>query len=634
MPVRSMRFPVLVIAALFICGGARAAGEQFEIVGWQLHQYDEEYINRVIDMAAGHGVNHLQLSHGIIMNIDDINDDPDRADLINRVASHAAEKGIKTYVWVHEFNTDRITACLGPGEKIWRDRQEAYRRALEKVPAVAGVILVFGSSSPEPWSMMCTCSWCAHHDAADRVALIIHKVGQVVAGEFGMEIFVRAFIHTPEELGWMGEALRKTQPRPGLYVMTKGVPQDWEPYYPHNSLIGNTGGHPQVIELDLAGEYWGKSAFPVDLTDYLRYRMLHARDAGAVGFVARVERGPNTIFDTPNEINLHAYHALIKDTGADPGRLRLEWIEQKYGLDRDSGAARKLSSIFRRTFDAARKMYYVLGFWALEKGSDLTLSATYPKLLSQRSIALYDPLFQPLYEKLEEPDAGVLNRIMVEKNEAVSIAKGLAAEADAVEGMKEDDREELVGQLERLAVAAEVWSLANGALWSYRVYEETGNPEAREWAMDFIAGLEGFYGDSGLPPSRIAEQWPGGPDRVDSFVENFRAVLPGAPETPENDFSVVSPHVDVAGMRYGVDAGTLGIEFDTTSEMSCRPNIGEHLMKIRPYGEMEKNYNISHDFSVRGLSPAERYIFTISCRDRDGMESETSDYWAYPAAGE
>ena len=461
------------------------------------------------------------------------------------------------------------------------------------------------------------------HDNADRVALILEKTGKVVEDEFGMTLYARTFIHSPQEMEWIGEALRRTEPRPGLKVMPKDVPQDWEPYYPHDPLIGNTCGHPLLIEIDLAGEYWGLSKFPFDLTDYLQYRMRYARDKGAEGFVARIERGSNSVAGSSNELNLYAYHALLAGPDRDAGGIRLEWIEKRYGLKRDSEDAKKLLRVYRTSFDAVRKMYYVLGFWALEKGSDLTGAASGPQLLSGRSIALWDKTFKPREEALAAPDEKTFIQILNEKSEAVMLADSMLEELKQIKGLAESDRLMLETDLSRLQRAARVWRFANGALWGAQLYKQTRRPEHREWALDFAASLA-EYGKA-LP----ADQWPGGPARIEKFLASFTDALPGSPQTAAPDYPDTQAPVKITGIE--TTSSEIRVSFETLAPLACRLNGGSHMMKIEPWSEWETKENTTHVLSQIKLLPAERYFVTLSCKKLSGNETalyETSDYWA------
>src|SRR4029079_16950735 len=103
----------------------------------------------------------------------------------------------------------------------------------------------------------------------------------------------------------------------------------------------------------------------------------------------------------------------------------------------------------RRTFDIARKMYYVRGFW-LVKSSDLpeTLNGPLPPLLLGRSTARYDPRYLPLQRELETPSAQTIAVLIQEKREATELCDlSLADLASARGALKASDYQDLEQRL-------------------------------------------------------------------------------------------------------------------------------------------------------------------------------------------
>ena len=54
-------------------------------------------------------------------------------------------------VWSHEFNNVGLTVCFDPADPVWNERRQAYRSALQAIPTIDGVVLMFGSATLEPW---------------------------------------------------------------------------------------------------------------------------------------------------------------------------------------------------------------------------------------------------------------------------------------------------------------------------------------------------------------------------------------------------------------------------------------------------------------------------------------------------
>ena len=119
---------------------------------------------------------------------------------------------------------------------------------------------------------------------------------------------------------WAIEALRDY---PGITVISKPEPQDFQPFYPHSPAVGAFGRTPQILEMDLNGEYWGQSLIPVSQVGYLRYRFRYGVNKGIVGAVGRIDTNANAALGTPNEINLFAFSRLLSkpETAERPEKL-------------------------------------------------------------------------------------------------------------------------------------------------------------------------------------------------------------------------------------------------------------------------------------------------------------------------
>ncbi|MGD8240000.1 MAG: hypothetical protein PVH68_15700, partial [Armatimonadota bacterium] len=118
------------------------------VFGWQFHTHDMAYLRRAIDRAAEDGVNHVQLSHGIIDDIEDLFEHEGLAADIEELATRAHGHGMKVFVWTHELEavpdglkSDGKVNLDGPA--LWRWLRGKYERAFDLVPSIDGVILTF-----------------------------------------------------------------------------------------------------------------------------------------------------------------------------------------------------------------------------------------------------------------------------------------------------------------------------------------------------------------------------------------------------------------------------------------------------------------------------------------------------------
>jgi len=508
--------------------------------GWILMSTDRAHLTDVMNKAADFNIDNVHLSHGLIMEIDEINEDEAQAQMLQEVAQEAHALDLDVWVWSHEFTDVPAMLCFDPEAPVWDERQDAYREALARIPEIDGVILMFGSADMEPWYIPCYCDWCLeleptgnplldaiHSRPADRAQQIYDAVGEVVVNEFGKQLRMRTFMHQVLEIGWLGKSLR-TYPHQDLMVMTKDVPQDWQPYYPHNPLIGHVGHRHQIIEMDLGNEYWGKSSILNGQVDYIYYRYSYDREVGARGAAARIERGGDSAFGNPNEINIYAFTRLLQDETATPDQVYREWFDDRYGFDDESDASDVMKTIFRNSHYAMRKMYYTLGMWTMEKGSDVTTGALFPEQLWTRATIFYDLEWSGVFFSLILPGTQTLIDLWQESNEAMEIAADNLALLESIEGdfADPDDYTELHEMLELHRDCTEVWRLVKDVVWrwQYTVLGHWNNGPYLEYdaqrLLELADEMEARWG-AGVSP--------GNPGRIRDFVDNLYTLFPGNP---------------------------------------------------------------------------------------------------------
>ena len=457
--------------------------------GWILLDSNLDHVAEVVKMAKDFGVNHVQLSHDLIMDIDEvIFDDEDslqRRERLAEAASLAKAEGLEVFAWAHEFTGNRINVCFDPEDPFWDERRDAYRLFFEQQPDIDGIVLMYGSASPDIWYSICTCDWCLDSipegevpliwpNGNDRVEQVTRMVGEVVVDELGKGMYVRSFIHSPQELEYVGMGLRAIEDL-GFYGMSKDQPQDWEPYYPDNKLIGDVGPRPSVVELDLAGEYWGRSYLLWMAPKYYIERWDYMWNHRGVGTVSRIERGSDHAIGQPNEINVFAISYLhehgYKNVHDD---LWQSWLESKYGVTAGSTEAKILQRSLERSYDFNRKMYYILGFWALEKSSSMPDSIATTEFV-KRNMALYDPDYEDWYNRLSEPDLATVEEIHQEKLEALSLVELSLADLDSIkDSLNTSDYEDLHKRLRVHHYALRAWTWVAEILWARHLPDHDG----------------------------------------------------------------------------------------------------------------------------------------------------------------
>ena len=599
--------------------------------GWILMDTDREHLSDMLELTAEFGIDHVQLSHSLIMNIDEINEDDARAQLLQDVAQEAHALGLEVYVWAHEFYGESFVLCFDPEDSLWGRRRDAYRDALERIPEIDGVMLMFGSAETEPWYSLCMCDWCEENEPtgnqllswmyprpAERLRMIYDAVGGVVMDEFGKKLRVRTFMHQPLEIAWLRDSLDESTD-PGLMVMSKDVPQDWQPYYPHNPLIGDIGPRHQIVEMDLGNEYWGKSKILNAQVDYLFYRYTHDRAMGTLGAAARIERGADHALGTPNEINLYAFSRLVPDETVTPDQVYREWFDQRYGIGEAEPAADTLKTIFRQSHYAMRKMYYTLGQWTMIKGSDVPDQARYPEQLWARCSGFYDPTWLGLFGSLVIPDEQTLRDLWQEGAESRELAADNRALLETIEGSFDDpaDYAQLHEMLAFHIDLAEVWQLMIDTTYRY-VYSVLGHPEQNDY-LEFNARRLLELADE------IEANWGAGadlmsPSRVRDFVADLRQGVPLQPEALEYAPPALS---DIAAEPLG--AGVYHVTWASSEATSSWVEWSADLPLYDNVTPENNGYSLAHEVDV--LIDDGRHVFRVAGHTEEGTLVRSGDFW-------
>ena len=338
------------------------AAAQPPVRGINILSADRSCAERAIDQAAERGINHLELSHRIVMNISDLQDSSRRA-LVRDLTARAHEKGIaEVCVWDHAlYDTDHYPMAFHyPGTGLldldkpglWEWIAEDYRQMLSCCPEVDGLVLTFiesGARVEHQFSRM---------SVPERLAKVVNTVSAVICGECGKTLWLRTFAYNETEYANLRACLQLVQWRPGMGVMVKNTPHDFFLTHPDNPLAG-TLGHPTLAEFDTCGEYHGQSVILNTIPAFFaeRWRSLSEKQ-DVIGFVARTDRcGDNQILGTPAEVNLYALERVSDNPSVDDDTILRDWLSDRYGTK----AARRLEPAFQASRAILDGTMYILG---------------------------------------------------------------------------------------------------------------------------------------------------------------------------------------------------------------------------------------------------------------------------------
>ncbi|HEX7979677.1 MAG TPA: hypothetical protein VF461_13805 [Gemmatimonadaceae bacterium] len=330
--------------------------------GWTILSDHEPDDLAVIAAAKAYDINHLELSHEVIMDLDDVHDARKLA-LVNRLTDAAHGAGIhEVVVWDHalyELAHYPARFRTGPGGTIdlddpafWSWLKQDYREMLDRVPAVDGIVLTFietGARAERQYSR-------TMKTPQEKLAAVVNAVADVVIGERHLNLYARTFAYTHEEYRGIIGAVDRFDP--GVRLLMKETPHDFFLTHP-NDFFAGTIARPTVIEFDAAGEFNGQGQIASTWPEYMigRARDL-LRRPHVIGYTARTDRyGGTRLVGHPAEIDLYALRRFVQDTRIEPDRVSAEFIDARYGA-----AARPfVARAFANAFDIVSSSLYTLG---------------------------------------------------------------------------------------------------------------------------------------------------------------------------------------------------------------------------------------------------------------------------------
>lgn len=463
--VAAFGFIVAVILTLLMSTPSPAQAEAVPIRGWQFHHYDANYLSTAIPVAAQHGINHIQLSHDIVHDIEDLFDDPERVNVVNDAVALCHKHGIKVFLWTHELN--QVDLSLVEGGKVDLDRPELwnclrdkYRRAFQLTPDIDGLILTFHETDVSVYEGQTVRS---KKSPAERVTELINVMHNICASA-GKELFVRTFIYWPEELDLVVEGIRASHT--DVRVMTKCVPHDWNPSYPNNPALGCFPERIQIVELDPAAEYYGKSLIPFNQVGYMKRRLDYALQEGTSGAVIRVDRKADPILGTMNEVNTYAFSRFMQDMSTTPDTVWKDWTTSKFG----STAGPAVERAYRRTFDIITNMYLVLGFYFLNNHSEIPDLSYASSHIVSHSVAKWDAAYKSLEDELLKPTEETLREALAEKAKSVKLTEQSLRDIDEIrDAVTADQFRYLRAPLEKFHRCAVLWEALTEVYLRYRM---------------------------------------------------------------------------------------------------------------------------------------------------------------------
>jgi hypothetical protein len=333
-----------------------------QIRGWNILSDSFADDTITINAASSYNINHLQLSHDLVMDLQEIRDSA-KMELVNNLVSRAHKAGIKEVVaWDHalyslKYYPDKFKT--GPKGTInlddpafWEWFKQDYRDMLKLVPDIDGLVLTFietGARAENQFSEKLS--------GPEKLAKVVDAVADVVCEELGKKLYIRTFAYTDAEyLNTIGciDHIKSNK----IILMMKETPHDFFLTHPNDKYAG-TVKRPTIMEFDAGNEFNGQGIIANTWPEYIirRWSDLIKRP-NVIGYVARTDRYRNTrLVGTPNEILLYTLKRYTDDQAASADIIYDEFISLKYG----KAAISYLKPAFMKAYDIVTSSFYTLG---------------------------------------------------------------------------------------------------------------------------------------------------------------------------------------------------------------------------------------------------------------------------------
>lgn len=361
--ILAFRKAVLMIFVWFGCLGFSSGQSSFSVQGWNILSDSYEDAMQTIAAAAEYQINHLQLSHDLVMDLREIKEKEKRS-LVNKLITKAHAAGIKEVVlWDHalysltyypdQFKTGPNGTIDLDKPEFWEWFKQDYRDMMKLVPEADGLVLTFietGARAEKQYSVKMTSD-------AQKLAAVVDAVGSVVCDELGKKLYIRTFAYTDLEykntIGCISHIKNDK-----ITLMMKETPHDFFLTHPNDKYAG-TINRPTIMEFDTGNEFNGQGIIANTWPDYIikRWGELMGRP-NVIGYVARTDRYNDTrLVGTPNEILLYTLKRYSEDPSVISDKIYDEFIAKNYGPK----AIPFLKPAFRLAYDIVSSSMYTLG---------------------------------------------------------------------------------------------------------------------------------------------------------------------------------------------------------------------------------------------------------------------------------
>jgi hypothetical protein len=494
----------------------------FDVRGVEMHgdrMWSWRWVKRAIDEGAAHGLNVLVLHKNDLIDmlvfparyfgVEQIwarwpvryhNIDNNRQ-YLRAILRHAGDKGMRVFLQVKEVSFHDSLLQVRPelwkqnaicaSDPFWWEYLEAkVDELLTALPDLGGLIVSPATRETRVTisANECCCPRCAATQAEDWYAELIGAMHRPLAAR-GKILAVRDFSYTRSNQGAVLRAAGRVAS--DIVISLKNTPHDYYPTFPNNPSIGHVGAHPQWVEFDTWGQFFGLGIFPAIVLDDMRDRFAHCAANGVSGVVARTDWeviSDGSVFDTLNFSNLSGFAALAQDPSVATAALVAAQLERPVATTLGGGvdearfdltprARTALHNVLLRSWSAMSKTVYVLRHVFHEDCMfPDTLRKAEMMMLEVHGIADWEPAMQGALDM----SADKLAEIYAEKDLAVAEADSMSADIEAAtEDMPEPGRSQLCDTFSLFAWYARGFRACARACFAVRTHRQEDRSETQ-----------------------------------------------------------------------------------------------------------------------------------------------------------
>jgi hypothetical protein len=301
----------------------------YRIVSFHRGRADKQLI-RLASQLGFNGV-QFQIEGSTVNGVKDFAERDRREGLIDFCHS----LGMNVTVWVHEMSDlpppwmpESIGQVSVENAALWHTLDDRYEWMLrDAIPNVDGLCLTVVETQVRAT------------DTAVMLKLV--DLLQRKCTKYNKSIMVRTFVWYPDEFANVMAAV--DQLPKDMVIMSKCVPQDWNLRGTDAAEIGHVGGRPQIIEFDVAGEYYRRNFVANCMPALLKRQFDYAVKNGASGLCVRVDRDDDNVLEQPNEVNLWTLGMLADGASDNVDEIWKSWATNRFGAAAADGVIRALT---------------------------------------------------------------------------------------------------------------------------------------------------------------------------------------------------------------------------------------------------------------------------------------------------